>query len=230
MQNKGKLIIIDGSDGTGKATQTTMLVARLRREGHHVKMMDFPRYGKKSASLVEEYLNGKFGTAKEVGPYRSSIFFAVDRYAASPTIRRALDHSRIVIANRYVTSSMAHRGGEIQNVRDRRQFFRWLDDLEFGIFGIPRPDLTIVLHVPAHIAQTLIDQKTSRAYIHGKKRDIHEADLRHLKAATETYRDIVRTFTKIKSVECVDRGRLLTPAEVHARIWEIVRMQLKATW
>ncbi len=228
MKYKGKLIVIDGSDGTGKATQTSLLVARLKREKYPVSIIYFPQYGKKSAGLVEEYLNGKFGSAKEVGPYRSSIFFAVDRYAASPTIRRALEAGRIVIANRYVTSSMAHRGGEIQSVRERRQFFRWLDDLEFGIFGIPRPNLTIVLHVPAHIAQTLVDRKAARPYIHGNKRDIHEADLEHLKTATETYIDMTRMFPKMKLVECVVRGRLLTPEEIHARIWEIVTLNLSS--
>src|SRR3990167_7582875 len=100
--SKGKLIVIDGTDGSGKATQTNILVKRLKKKGYKVALADFPQYGQRSATLVEDYLNGKFGSAKEVGPYRSSIFFAVDRYAASFQIRAWLHEGYIVISNRYV--------------------------------------------------------------------------------------------------------------------------------
>ena len=107
----GKFIVIDGTDGSGKATQTELLVKRLAQAGYEVVMADFPQYGQKSAGLVEHYLNGKYGTALDVGPYRASIFYAADRYDASFQIRQWLKEGKIVISNRYVTANMAHQGG-----------------------------------------------------------------------------------------------------------------------
>jgi dTMP kinase len=103
---KGKFIVIDGTDGSGKATQTELLVKRLEAEGYAVVMADFPRYGERSAMLVEDYLNGKFGSAQEVGPYRGSIFFACDRYAASFQIKQWLEEGKLIISNRYVSANM----------------------------------------------------------------------------------------------------------------------------
>ena len=222
-KSTGKLIVLDGSDGTGKATQTALLIKRLRNEGHRVAMMDFPQYGKPSATFIEAYLNGKFGNAEEVGPYTASLFFALDRYAARPSLERHLAAGRIIVANRYVTANMGHQGGKIDRPRERRQFFRWLEDIEFTILGMPRPDRTIILHIPAHIAQTLVDRKKPRAYIKGKKRDLLEADLEHLVAAEKTYLDIARTLPNTTLIECVEHQRLLTPEEIHEKIWKHVQ-------
>lgn len=219
---QGKLIVIDGTDGTGKATQTELLVKRLKAEKIPVSVADFPRYGKRSAALVEDHLNGKFGTSEEVGPYRASIFFAVDRYVASAEMQKWLDDNRVVIANRYVTANMGHQGGKIANKRQRKEFLTWVEDLEFGIFGIPEPDLTFILHVPAHIAQTLVDRKGKRKYLKGKRRDIHENDLRHLENAEKTYLEIATMLPNTIVIECVVNGRLLTPEQIHHQIWASV--------
>lgn len=223
---KGKLIVIDGTDGSGKATQTNILVTRLKKKGYKVTLADFPQYGERSATLVEDYLNGKFGTAEDVGAYRSSIFFAVDRYAASFRIRAWLDDGYIVITNRYVTANMGHQGGKIRNAKERKKFFRWLDKLEFGLFAIPRPDATLILHVPAAIAQTFVDKKGYRQYVSGTKRDLHEADLGHLRAAEKTYIEIARLLPKTQLIECADGDRILKPEEIHRKIWGIVKKLL----
>ncbi len=122
MQNNkiGKFIVIDGTDGSGKGTQTEILVNRLRNLGHDVAMADFPQYGQVSAGLVEEYLNGNYGKAEEVGPYRASIFYACDRYDASFKIRKWLEEGKIVISNRYVTANMGHQGGKISSQKRRK--------------------------------------------------------------------------------------------------------------
>src|SRR3989344_4441300 len=101
---KGKLIVIDGTDGAGKSTQTALLVRRLRKDGYSVVAEDFPPYGKKSAGLVEEYLTGADGPPKRLGPYFPSILYAADRFAASARIRKNLAAGKIVICNRYVTA------------------------------------------------------------------------------------------------------------------------------
>ncbi|MEK7097993.1 MAG: thymidylate kinase, partial [Patescibacteria group bacterium] len=135
-QKKGKFIVIDGTDGSGKTTQLGLLAERLKNLGHLVEIADFPQYNTKSAGLVEEYLSGKYGSADEVGPYRASIFYACDRYDASFKIRKWLEEGKIVISNRYVTANMGHQGGKIDGEKERKEYFDWLYNLEYETFSI----------------------------------------------------------------------------------------------
>jgi len=219
---KGRFVVIDGTDGSGKATQTGLLVDELKLSGYPVEMTDFPQYGTKSAGLIEEYLNGKYG---QVGPEAASIFYAIDRFDASFKIREWLKEGKIVISNRYVTANAGHQGGKISDNIDRLKFFKWLDNLEYNIFGIPKPDLNVILHIPAKMAQKLVDKKSAadRKYVNGKKRDLHEADLKHLQNAEKAYMEIARLFPNTKLVECVKNGELLTPGEIHNKVWDLVR-------
>jgi len=157
------------TDGSGKATQTNLLVDRLRQSGYQVEVADFPRYGKKSAALVEDYLNGKFGSPKEVGPYRASIFYAIDRYDASFEIKKWLEQGKIVICNRYVSANMGHQAGKIENKEERDKFLNWLEDLEFNIFNIPKPDVVIFLYVPPEIVGTEMEKEYNTAMESAKK-------------------------------------------------------------
>lgn len=225
-KKRGVFIVIDGTDGSGKATQTKLLVSRLKKSGQRVKVADFPRYGEKSAGLVEEYLNGKYGTAKEVGPYRGSIFFAMDRYAASFKIREWLSEGRVVISNRYVSANLGHQGSKFSSATARRNFFTWNEELEYGTFDIPRPDLVLITHVPAKIAQRLVDLKAKRSYTK-KKRDLHEADLGHLKRAEATYLQMARELKGYRLIECMERGSLLPPEKIHQKIWQVVERMLQ---
>ena len=219
---KGRFIVIDGTDGSGKATQTKLLVEELALAGYKVEMTDFPQYGTKSAGLIEEYLNGKYG---QVGPEAASIFYAIDRFDASFKIRQWLKEGKVVISNRYVTANAGHQGGKIADDFQRLKFFKWLNNLEYVIFGIPKPDLNIILHMPAQMAQKLVDKKSAdeRKYANGKKRDLHEADIKHLKNAEKVYLEIAKLFPNTKLVECVADGKLLPPSAVHNKVWELVR-------
>lgn len=218
----GKFIVLDGTDGAGKATQTKLLIETLRAAGYEVESANFPQYGSKSAGMIEEYLNGKYG---EVNPYAASMFYAVDRFDASFKIRQWLSEGKIIVSNRYVTANAGHQGGKIANSEERVAFFKWLDHLEYTVFGIPKPDLNIILHIPAEVAQRLVDFKEdlTRVYVGGNKRDIHEADLVHLKNAEKVYLEIAQLFPNTKLIDCMDVGRLLTPQEVHNKVWELVR-------
>lgn len=221
--SKGKFIVIEGTDGSGKGTQFEELQKRLTDQGVEFETFDFPQYGQPSAYFVEQYLNGNYGTPDDIGPYRGSTYYAMDRYQASFKMREALEAGKWVIANRYVGSNMGHQGGKITDDDERKKYFTWLDDLEFGIMGIPKPDLNVVLHMPAEQAQKLVDQKSQREYLGDKKRDIHEDDLNHLKNAVRVYSEICElfpdTFTKI---ECMDGDKLLTISEVSDLIWQNV--------
>jgi len=223
---RGKFIVIDGTDGSGKATQTELLVKRLKREGFPVKIFDFPQYGKKSAGLVEEYLNGEYGTAQKVGPYRASIFYACDRYDASFKIKKFLEKGYFVVSNRYVTANMGHQGGKIKEARKRKNFFNWLYELEYKIFEIPKPDLNIILHVDAAVAQKLVDSKGVRNYTK-KKRDLHEKDLKHLRDAEKVYLEIAKTMPNFKLVSCTEFGKIMSRESISELVWKEIKKIIK---
>ena len=222
---KGKFIVIDGTDGSGKATQTKLLIKRLQKTGHKVMYEDFPQYGKKSAGPVEDYINGVYGTADGLGAYIPSVFYAVDRFAASARIRKHLKHGFVVVANRYVTANMAHQGGKIKNPKQRQKYFDWLVELEYNFFKIPRPDLHIILHIPPKISMQLIKKRGPQYYTGPKQKDIHEKDIKHLEAAEKIYLQIAKKF-HYDVVEGYANGVLLTPDQVNDKIYPIVEKYL----
>ncbi len=224
---KGQLIVIAGTDGSGKATQTEILAENLRKAGKDVEVIEFPQYGRKSAGLAEEYLNGKYGTADEVGPYRGSVFFACDRYDASFKIKKWLEQGKIVISNRYAESNMGHQGGKIKERAEREKFWKWVEHLEYDIFGIPKPDITIFLYVPPEIGQELVDKKGSREYINGKKKDLHEEDLGHLKNASEAYLHLLEVHPDWVKVECMKGNAIMAKEEIGKKIIKLVKEKIR---
>jgi len=216
--NPGKFIVIDGTDGSGKTTQFNLLVDKLRAEGFAVEVADFPQYNSKSAGLTEEYLSGKYGSAGEVTPYQSSVFFAVDRYDASFKIRQWLSEGKMVVSNRYVSANMGHQGGKIENSLERKVFFNWLYELEYKLFNIPKPDLSFILHVEAEVAQKMATNRHREDWV-GKTRDIHEEDLNHLQKAEQVYLEIARTFPDFKLIKCTREGEVMSREDIHDLVW-----------
>jgi dTMP kinase len=220
---KGKLIVIDGTDGSGKTTQIGRLVNHLLEIGKDIVTADFPQYGTKSAGLVEEYLNGKYGSADEVSPYVASFFYALDRYDASFRIRTQLEQGKIMITDRYVSANMGHQGGKFDTREKRKQYFSWLDKYEFEVFGIPRPDLTIILHVPTDYTLETMRTREDKDYIESEGQlDIHEADVNHLRSAEKSYLEMCELFSDFELIECVQNGRLLSISEIEKLVWEKV--------
>lgn len=224
----GLFIAIEGTDGSGKGTQFKLLADELSRRGYNVTTFDFPRYEEPSSHFVRQYLNGKYGSADQVGPYTGSLFYALDRYEAAPAIRRALSEGKIVLANRFSGSNMAHQGAKLRHPEVRRGYYIWLDNLEFQLLKIPRPDKSIVLQVPAEIAQRLVDLKDKRAYT-DKKRDLHEADLAHLKQSVDVYDEICRLFPKdFTRIDCVRNGKMLGIGDIGKLIMGVIEPLLPA--
>ena len=217
----GKFIVIDGTDGSGKTTQLNLLKKRLETAGYVVALADFPQYNTKSSGLIEEYLSGKYGQADDIDSYKASIFYAVDRYDASFKIREWLAQGKIVLANRYTSANMGHQGCKIANPLERKVFFNWLYDLEYKIFEIPHPDLTIILHVEADIAQRMAKER-SRADWNGKTTDIHEENLNHLKKAEQVYLEIAENFPNFKLINCTNDNKILDREEISRFIWPTV--------
>jgi thymidylate kinase/thymidylate synthase ThyX len=223
---RGTFIVIEGTDGSGKGTQFARLAERLSQEGHNVATFDFPQYEQPSSHFVKEYLNGKYGTAEEVGPYTGSLFYALDRYEAAPKIREALEQGKVVLANRFVGSNMAHQGTKFVHAEERRGYFIWLDNLEFEMLKIPRPTTSLVLRVPAETAQQLVDQKGQRSYTN-KKRDIHEADLAHMQKSVDVYDDMCQLFPKdFSRIDCTRSGQLLDIETISDIIWHKIEPML----
>lgn len=223
-RTQGKLIVLEGTDGSGKTTQFRLLSERFEKEGHHIVTLKFPQYGKKSAGLVEEYLNGTYGTdPADVSPYAASLFYALDRFDAAFKIRQWLEEGKIVLLDRYVDSNAGHQGGKIRNAREREKFLAWLYDLEYRILGVPKPDRVIILHVPSSMNQALMSERTKRHYLKKGTHDIHEADIAHLKAAESSYLWLAKKFPRDHTfIECVKDNRLLTREEVHELVWKAV--------
>lgn len=214
----GKLIVIDGTDGSGKATQLGLLKLRLEKDGYEVMVADFPQYNQKSAGLVEEYLSGKYGQADDVTPYQASIFYAVDRFDASAKIRTWLKNGKIVLANRYTSANMGHQGGKIANPLERKAFFNWLYELEYKIFNIPKPDLSIILHVEAAVSQKLAQERARTDWSDASK-DIHENNLAHLQNAEKVYLEIASSYPEFELIRCTKNGAIMTREEISLLVW-----------
>lgn len=225
---KGVFIVLEGTDGSGKNTQFNLIAERLRQAGHDVALFDFPQHGQPSSYFVKEYLNGRYGTADEVGPYTGSLFYALDRYEAAPKIREALEQGKIVLANRFTGSNMAHQGTKFTNAEERRGYFIWVDNLEFVMLQIPRPDKSFVLRVPAEIAQAQVDNKETRSYT-DLKRDLHEADLEHMQKSVEVYDDLCQLFPKdFQAIDCIRSNNLMSREHINALLWESIQPMLPA--
>jgi dTMP kinase len=222
---QGKFIVIEGTDGSGKGTQLQLLKTYLEAQGKAFEMVDFPQYDHFSGAFVAKYLRGEYGSAKDVGPYRASLLYAIDRYDKSFDIKKWLKEGTLVLSNRYVSASMGHQAGKIQNKKKRDAYLSWLIDLEYRILNIPKPDMTILLYMPPEIGQQLVDNKKARKYTQGKKRDIHEADLAHLREASKAFLYVAKKY-KWKVVECTKDGVLLSKEEIHRAILGIIKKYL----
>lgn len=226
----GKFIVFEGLDGSGKSTQSKLLVKYFKKQGFKTAKIDFPQYGTKYAGFVEEYLKGKYGSAKEVGPYRASIFYACDRYDASFKIRKWLKEGKIVVSDRYLSSNIGHQGGKIKNKKERKKFIKWLYNLEYKIFGIPKPDITFILKTSPKLAKKMAPKitdkekkKKRKKYLGSKIRDIHEKDLVHLSNALDSYLEAAKEFPRdFKVIECLENNKLLPLEVIHQKILRIV--------
>lgn len=225
-RSKGVLIVLDGIDGSGKATQVSLLEKRLKREGVKVKTIDFPRYKENFfGKLIGQYLSGVFGDFASVDPRLASLLYAADRFESSKKLREDLDAGFIVIADRYVSANQIHQGGKIASVNERKMFLSWLEEMEHGVFAIPRPDIVIYLDVPFEISKARLAEKTAKSkkqYLKGRK-DVVEENERYLKESRKSALLLHVANSHWKKIEAYDRGKLLTPDEVHEKVYAQIR-------
>jgi dTMP kinase len=154
---KAKLIVIDGGANIGKATQADMLMNRLLGEGYKVGKMDFPRYNQNTIGhFINEFIDSKSPALEMLPPKCLSILFAADRYESKKQIEEWIEEGRVIIFDRYVSASMLHQGSMIDDIDEREEFLRWVEHVEYEIFGMPRPDLTVYLDVPPNESEKLL--------------------------------------------------------------------------
>lgn len=218
---RGKHIVIEGTDGSGKKTQVAELLKRFISEGKNAESIDFPRYGTPSAYFVEKYLHGGYGSGDEVGPYTASLFYSLDRYDHSKGIKEKLDSGTTVICDRFTSANMGHQAGKIDDISKRDEYLEWLNKLEFETMGIPKPDMIILLYVSPEMNQKLMAGRADKEYLKGKKQDIHESDFNHMKKASEAFLYVAKKYGWTV-VNCAPEGELLSIADIHEMVWSEV--------
>jgi len=214
---KGKLIMIEGIDGSGKSTQTKLLIKKLKQQGKKVKTIHFPQHGQEVfGKLVDAYLNNEFGLAPKVDYRLASILYAGDRFETKKKINYWLTQGFWVILDRYTESNFGHQGGKVNNLKKRIEVINWLYNLDYNIFKNPKPNLVIFLDMPVKFVTKLM-------HIMGKKQDGHETDQQFLKNSRQAYIQANKKYNYWRSVQCIQYNKLLTINEIHDKIWRIVK-------
>lgn len=242
---------IEGIDGSGKGTQAKMLLERAHREGFAAALLSFPQYQvTESSKWIAEYLKGDFGELDEVDPLLAGMMFALDRYECKSQIMRSLDECDLVIMDRYVASNLAYQGARVVNddrtkFDDRSEFVDRLLKLEYDLYGLPRPDLTLFLDMSVAFSERLISERGARAYTaiddtlryideqegirHGRY-DIHEENTEYLYAVHEMYYQLVRSNDMYphEVINCQNKdGRLRSREDIAREVWSAVEEKLK---
>jgi dTMP kinase len=219
---KGKLIVIDGGDGSGKATQSELLMNYLQKEGYKVKYMDFPRYYSSfHGRVVGRFLTGEFGALDQVSPYLAALAYALDRASAKEEMDEWLSSGGILLCNRYATSSMAHQGSKMPKEK-QQEFVDWLDEMEYKVHKIPREDVVIYLHVPWKVGYELTLKKDERKYLDGKL-DIQEKDMNHRQDSEAMYLKLAKERKNWITIECCVGQTIRSKEEIHQELIRALR-------
>ncbi len=214
---KGKLIVFEGTDGSGKATQARMMCSRLDQEGIPYREIDFPRYGNPFAEPARLYLNGVLGKHPgDVSAYAASTLYAVDRYASYKEDWGSFyEAGGLIVANRYTTSNAVHQASKLPET-ERNAFLEWLFDLEYERLELPRPDLVLYLDLPTELSGQMMRRRESRT---GVQADIHEQDDAYLRSCRMSARQIAGELGW-QVVSCARDGQVRPVEEIHQEIWQ----------
>jgi dTMP kinase len=225
MPARGKFIVLEGIDGSGKRTQLEALAREFSRRGMALSQISFPNYSGFFGKLVAQFLNGEFGPLTAVDPHFSALLYAGDRLESKPAIESALAAGKNVLSDRYVASNLAHQGARVAREK-RTEFLTWLKQLEYDVHALPVEDLVVYLRVPVAEAHRLIGEKRPRDYTNSR-RDLQESDIAHLEAASLVYDELARQPNWV-TVECLDAASrtLRAPAAIHTEILAAVEARI----
>ena len=224
LQKMGKLIVIEGTDGSGKSTQFSRLTQRLTQEGREFRRLVFPQYSEPSSALIRMYLGGEFGSnPTDVNAYAASTFYAVDRYASyKKTWGDWYENGGLVVSDRYTTSNAVHQASKEPPER-QADFLQWLYDFEYAKLGLPKPDLILYLDVPTTFTEKLLRHREQDTHTSA---DIHEQDTTYLATCRKTGR-AAAAFYGWKVIECVKDGQMRSIEDIHEEIYRHVKACLE---
>jgi dTMP kinase len=220
----GKLIVIEGTDGSGKRTQIELLSKYCDWNEITHEVFDFPQYYKTFfGAWIGRYLRGDFGEVTQINPYLLTIPYAADRWQAKQEIERALSTHTLVLLNRYAPSNAVYQSAKLPK-KKRQEFIDWEFDMEYDQFGIPKEELVIFLYVPYEISQKLIAQKAPQAYL-GKdgKKDINETNETLMREVEKVYLEFCKKYPHWIKIECVEDGKILPKEEIHKKIIDVLK-------
>lgn len=220
----GKLIVIEGTDGSGKSTQFKLLTDRLSREGHSFRQLEFPQYSEPSSALIKMYLGGEFGTnVGDVNAYAATAFFAVDRYASYKKFwGNWYEKGGLVVSGRYTTSNAVHQASK-ESPEIWQEYWKWLSEFEYDRLGLPSPSLTIYLDVPTEYTEKMMRKREQDTHTTA---DIHEQDLSYLATCRQCGREAA-AFFGWKIIDCVRDGAMRTIEDIHEEIYSYVTQCLE---
>ena len=211
----GKLIVIEGTDGSGKSTQFRLLTQALEKMDKPFQKLVFPQYKEESSALIRMYLGGQFGNnPSDVNAYAASTFYAVDRYASYKKVwGKWYEDGGLVVSDRYTTSNAVHQASKEPDGQ-KEAFLKWLYELEYDHMGLPRPDLTIYLDVPTDYTEMLLRSREAATNTHA---DIHEADTEYL-ATCRRMGKLAASYYGWTVIECVRDGKMRPMEDIHEEI------------
>ena len=215
----GKLIVIEGTDGSGKSTQFKLLTERVSREGHEFQRLVFPQYQEESSALIRMYLGGQFGTKpSDVNAYAASAFYAVDRFASYKKVwGQWYENGGLVLSDRYTTSNAVHQASK-EPEEKQAEFLKWLYEFEYNKLGLPAPDLVIYLDVPTDFTEKMMRSREAATNTHA---DIHEQDLTYLATCRRTGKAAAK-FYNWTVIDCVRNGAMRSIEDIHEEIYHHV--------
>lgn len=222
----GKLIIIEGTDGSGKQTQTELIYKKLKELNLKIKKVSFPDYKSRSSELVKMYLAGEFGeNANDVNPYAASVLYSVDRFASFKTKwEKFYNEGGIIISDRYTTSNMVHQASKIQENSEKEKYLNWLIDLEWNKIGLPTPDLVFFLDVPFEFSQKLMSERENK--ITGEEeKDIHEKNKDYMQKSYNFSKELVQKYNW-KLISCVKNEKLRSIDDINEEILSIIKEEI----
>jgi len=220
--NRGKLIVIEGTDSSGKATQTDLLYKKLKEEGRKVMKIDFPNYESESSIFVKKYLNGDYGKdADSIDPYIVSTFYTLDRF---DTFKRGVEKfyldGGILVSDRYTTANMIHQASKIEDKQLRDKFLDWLCDFEYNLYKLPEPDMVIFLDLPTEFSNKLNENRANK--IDGSStKDIHESNKLHLEKAYCNAKYVADKYNWV-TIKCDSEGKVRSKENIAEEIYQEV--------
>ena len=215
----GKLIVIEGTDGSGKSTQFRLLTKRLEEENRAFRKLVFPQYSEPSSALIRMYLGGEFGSKpSDVNAYAASAFFAVDRYASFKKVWGDwYDNGGLIVSDRYTTSNAVHQASKEPEER-QAEFLKWLYEFEYDKLGMPAPDLVIYLDVPTDFTEAMMRRREADT---NTSADIHEQDMQYLATCRRTGKKAAEYYGW-KIINCVENGAMRSIEDIHEEIYRHV--------